>query len=99
MNTYSILSVMAAVLFAGLAAADPGTKWDQKIDNPGRFKVLSQFKGEAVLDRETGRVGAVGEGAGDRLVYCARPMLRRQHGRPSWVEAALDRGTGELGGQ
>jgi hypothetical protein len=54
---YSILSAMiAVVLFAPLAVADPGTTWDKKIDNPGRFKVLSEFNREAVLDRETGRV-------------------------------------------
>jgi hypothetical protein len=54
---YSILSAMVAVvLFAPLAVADPGTTWDKKINNPGRFTVLSQFNGEAVLDRETGRV-------------------------------------------
>lgn len=54
---YSILSAMVAVvLFAPLAVADPGTTWDQQINKSGRFKVLSQFKDEAVLDKETGRV-------------------------------------------
>jgi hypothetical protein len=54
---YSILMAMVAVvLFAPLAVADPGTTWDKKINKPRRFKVLSEFNGEAVLDNETGRV-------------------------------------------
>ncbi len=39
-----------AVLFAQSQA------WDQKISGVGRFKVLADFNGEAVLDRETGLV-------------------------------------------
>jgi hypothetical protein len=31
-------------------------RWDTKINNPSRFKVLSDFNNEAVLDRETGLV-------------------------------------------
>ncbi|MBI4490503.1 MAG: hypothetical protein HY694_15580 [Deltaproteobacteria bacterium] len=56
-SLYTVLiAMLALVLFAGAAVADPGTPWDKKINNPGRFKVLSQFGGLAVLDKETGRV-------------------------------------------
>lgn len=30
--------------------------WDNKINGPNRFRVLAEFSGEAVLDRETGLV-------------------------------------------
>lgn len=64
---YSILSAMVAVvLFAPLAVADPGTQWDKKIDNEKRFKVLSHFNGEAVLDKETGRVWEQSPDTGQR---------------------------------
>jgi hypothetical protein len=54
---YSILTGMGAIfVFASLALADPGTTWEKKIDGPERFRVLSQFGGAAVLDKETGRV-------------------------------------------
>ncbi|MGH8522951.1 MAG: DUF1566 domain-containing protein [Gammaproteobacteria bacterium] len=54
---YSILSAMVAVvLFAPLAGADPGTTWGNKLDDDERFRVLVRFNREAVLDRETGRV-------------------------------------------
>jgi hypothetical protein len=43
-------------MFASLALADPGTTWDNLIAGGARFNVLSQFGGEAVLDKETGRV-------------------------------------------
>jgi len=48
--------MIAFVGFAALALADPGTTWDEKINGHHRFKVLSQFGGAAVLDKETGRV-------------------------------------------
>jgi hypothetical protein len=54
---YSILiAIIAFVVFAAAALADPGTTWDKQITGVGRFKVLSQFGGAAVLDKETGRV-------------------------------------------
>jgi len=54
---YSILiAIFAFVLFAPLAVADPGSTWDKKIAGAGRFKVLSEFGGAAVFDKETGLV-------------------------------------------
>jgi hypothetical protein len=50
------IAVVAFVAVATAALADPGTTWDKKINGQGRFKVLSQFGGAAVLDNETGRV-------------------------------------------
>jgi len=51
----SLIASLASVLFAAVAVADPGTTWDKKF-GATRFRVLSQFNDEAVLDRETGRV-------------------------------------------
>ena len=54
---YSLgVAMIAVVLFATGAIADPGNTWDKKFDAAGRFHVLSQFNNAAVLDRETGRV-------------------------------------------
>ena len=53
---FTLIAIIAFVGFAALALADPGTTWDQQINGHGRFKVLSQFGGAAVLDKETGRV-------------------------------------------
>ena len=53
---FSLIGIITFVGFAGLALSDPGTTWDQQINGEGRFKVLSQFGGAAVLDKETGRV-------------------------------------------
>jgi len=53
---YSILiAPFVLFVFASLAAAKPPS-WDTKINGAGRFKVLSQFNNEAVLDKETGLV-------------------------------------------
>ena len=55
---FSLIGIITFVGFAALALADEdhGTAWDQKINSRHRFKVLSQFDGAAVLDKETGRV-------------------------------------------
>jgi hypothetical protein len=53
---FTLIAMIAFVGFAALALADPGTTWDKQINGEGRFKVLSQFGGAAVLDSETGRV-------------------------------------------
>src|SRR3989338_6724906 len=51
---YSILIVIVALfVFASLAVAKPPF-WDDQINNPVRFKVLSEFGDAAVLDKETG---------------------------------------------
>ena len=52
----SLVAMLALFVFASVAVADPGTTWDKKVAGAGRFKVLSQFNDEAVLDKETGRV-------------------------------------------
>lgn len=46
--------LMAPPLAAGGDRAFPS--WDHQINSPGRFKVLSDFGGAAVLDKETGLV-------------------------------------------
>ena len=53
---FSLIAMIAFVGFAALALADPGTTWEQQINGHGRFKVLNEFGGAAVLDKETGRV-------------------------------------------
>jgi hypothetical protein len=53
---FSLVAMIAFVGFAALALADPGTTWDDKINGHHRFKVLREFGGAAVLDKETGRV-------------------------------------------
>ena len=53
---FSLIAMIAFVGFAALALADPGTRWNEKINGHHRFKVLRQFDGAAVLDKETGRV-------------------------------------------
>jgi Protein of unknown function (DUF1566) len=52
----ALIGVVASIVLAAPALADPGTTWDKKISGRGRFKVLRQFGGAAVLDKETGRV-------------------------------------------
>ncbi len=52
----TLIAIIAFVVFPALAIADRGTTWDKQINGPGRFMVLSQFGGAAVLDKETGRV-------------------------------------------
>ncbi len=53
---FSLIAMIAFVGFTALALADPGTTWDEKINGHHRFKVLREFGGAAVLDKETGRV-------------------------------------------
>jgi hypothetical protein len=52
---FTLIGIIAFVGFAALAVANPGTTWDQQINGHGRFKVLKEFGGAAVLDKETGR--------------------------------------------
>jgi hypothetical protein len=52
----SLVALVVFVVFASLAIADPGTTWDNQIDGKKRFRVLNDFDGSAVFDRETGRV-------------------------------------------
>lgn len=43
-------------LCVAAAAAGPFPAWDNQINSPGRFKVLDEFDGRAVFDKETGLV-------------------------------------------
>ena len=53
---YLILTVIVALfVFASLAVAKPPF-WDDQVNSPARFKVLSEFGGAAVFDKETGLV-------------------------------------------
>jgi hypothetical protein len=51
----SALILMAGLVLAPLAAAKLPS-WDDRIDTPARFKVLTEFGNAAVLDKETGLV-------------------------------------------
>ena len=51
----TLIAMLAVVVFAGVAHADPGTTWEKKISK-SRFLVLTDFDGAAVFDKETGRV-------------------------------------------
>ncbi len=52
---FAYLTALAAasVLMCASVLADP---WDKQITNPNRFKVLADFSGDAVLDKETSLV-------------------------------------------
>src|SRR5262249_43113868 len=52
----SLVALVVFVVLAPLAIADPGTTWENQINSPHRFQVLSKFGSEAVFDKETGRV-------------------------------------------
>jgi len=64
------IRVSLTLLFVGLAVMGAPVQaielesWDKQIDNPKRFKVLGEFSGEAVLDRETGWVWELDPTAG-----------------------------------
>ena len=85
-SLYTVLIAMVAVVvFAGAAVADPGTPWDKQINNTGRFKVLSQFGGAAVLDKETGRVWEQSPDTDtrnwvDALTHCYQRVVGRRKG-------------------
>jgi len=53
---YSTLITLLTLLVFALSAGAKPPSWDTKINGAGRFKVLAQFNGEAVLDKETGLV-------------------------------------------
>ncbi len=85
-SLYTVLIAMVAfVVFAAVAVADPGTPWDKQINNTGRFKVLSQFGGAAVLDKETGRVWEQSPDTDtrswvDALTHCYQRVVGRRKG-------------------
>ena len=47
---------MALAMLPFPAGADPLTTWDNVINGPGRFRLLTGFNNAAVFDRETGLV-------------------------------------------
>ena len=54
---YSMLiAIVALFVFVPLGVAEPVPTWDQQINSPHRFTVLTKFGGAAVFDRETGLV-------------------------------------------
>ena len=54
----TLIGVVAVLMVVPLAAAGDRafSSWDKQINSEGRFKVLSQFNDQAVLDKETGLV-------------------------------------------
>ena len=54
----SLIGIIAFVVFAAVAVADPGTTWNLQFNNPARFTILNSgtWAMQAVYDRETGRV-------------------------------------------
>jgi hypothetical protein len=55
-SLYTVLiAIVALFVFASLAVAKPPF-WDDQVNKPSRFKVLSEFSGAAVFDKETGLV-------------------------------------------
>jgi hypothetical protein len=51
-----LIALGAFLLSVAAATAGPLPPWDNQINNPSRFKVLNEFGGAAVLDKETGLV-------------------------------------------
>jgi len=54
----ALIGIVALLIIVPLAAAGDRAfpSWDKQINAPNRFKVLGDFAGAAVLDRETGLV-------------------------------------------
>jgi Protein of unknown function (DUF1566) len=54
-KSFATMLILAFAL-ASSASAQTGQIWDQRMDGPGRFRIIAAFENEAVLDRETGLV-------------------------------------------
>src|SRR5262249_48036459 len=62
-----------------------GTTWENQINSPQRFQVLSQFGSEAVFDKETGRVWEQSPSTSpvswfDALIHCYALEVGRRKG-------------------
>ena len=80
-----LIGVVALLMVAHLALAGPPS-WDEQINKPSRFTVLSDFNDKAVLDKETGLVWEQSPDTNTRawssaLVQCYQ---REVGGRKGW---------------
>ena len=88
----SLIAVVLVLSLASQAAAEPPS-WDKQINNKSRFKVLDDFDGAAVLDRETGLVWEQSPDAKqtlnwfNALIYCSQ---RAVGGRRGWRLPAIE---------
>lgn len=87
----TLIAIIAFVMFAAAAFADPGNTWDKVITN-NRFVVLKAFNDEAVLDKETGRVWERSPDTGPfnwfgALAHC---YARQVGGRKGWRLATIE---------
>jgi hypothetical protein len=76
------IAIFIAPLFFTSALSQP-IPWDKQINGAGRFQVLSQFNGAAVLDKETG------------LVWEQAPSTTEQ----PWFNAVLGCYSNDVGGR
>jgi hypothetical protein len=93
MKTLRVLSIgmLVLVLVASTTIAGPVQTWDDQINNATRFRVLNEFNGEAVLDRETGLVWEIAptflaQDWGNRAFDC---LARNIGGRRGWRLASI----------
>ena len=89
-------NLLLAVVIGGAFMAATGTadainleSWDNQINNPGRFKVLNDFNGAAVLDRETQLVWQRSPDRDDiswfnALAHCYQKEVGRDTRRKGW---------------
>ncbi|HSE43382.1 MAG TPA: DUF1566 domain-containing protein [Acidobacteriota bacterium] len=66
------MKYFTTIIFTLLTTTAFAHSWDKKIDGPNRFKVLSDFNNEAVLDKETG------------LVWQKAPLLSERSWFAAW---------------
>ncbi len=85
------ISTLLIVALASVASAGALPTWDRKIEGAKRFKLLSAFANEAVLDRETGLMWEIDASVGfnwrNAHRHCA---LSNTGGRMGWRVPALD---------
>lgn len=91
----SMLALVTLMLFVGSSSATELRSWSNKIENHKRFKVLKQFDGAAVLDRETQLVWEQSPGTAaftwsEARLHCAKKQVGGRMGwrLPSFYELA-----------